>query len=216
MTHGVSMPAYERSGPGRSRGSAAIAAAVLRYYQVRFESPATRMQWRRIGLVALGIVLAVVVAVTATGVVTGNPWWGLFAVLAAAVAAMSAAFLLALVALRRIRVIGPGSARGRSFAPRPPRPPLNRRQARPGVISAGERAKIETLERLYLHRKAVVDRSAKTDHGPEAQAWSDMIEAKVKLGLCGWPGCRNRDWAYSFCAEHDSRRTGVRKRVRGH
>jgi hypothetical protein len=190
-----------------------MAAAVLRYYQVRFESPTTRRRWRRIGLVALGIVLAVVVAVTATGVVTGNPWWGLFAVLAAAVATVSAASLLALVGLRRIRVIGPGSAGGRSFAPRRP---LNRRQARRGAISAEERAKIETLERLYLHRKEVVDRSAKTDHGPEAQAWSDMIEAKVKLGLCGWPGCRNRDWAYSFCAEHDSRRRGARRRARGH
>jgi hypothetical protein len=191
-----------------------MAAAVLRYYQVRFESPTTRLRWRRVGLVALGIVLALVLALTATGVVTGNPWWGLFAVLAAAVATVSAVSLLALVGLRRIRVIGPGSAGGRSFAPR--RPPLNRRQARRGAISAEERAKIETLERLYLHRKAVVDRSAKTDHGPEAQAWSDMIEAKVKLGLCGWPGCRNRDWAYSFCAEHDSRRTSVQRNVRRH
>jgi hypothetical protein len=130
-------------------------------------------------------------------------------VLAAAVAIVAAGSVLALVALTRIRVIGSGSTIGPSTAPRPP---LNRRQARPGAISAGERTKIETLERLYLHRKAVVDRSAKTDHGPEAQAWSDMIEAKVKLGLCGWPGCRNRDWAYSFCAEHDSRRTAAKER----
>lgn len=185
-----------------------MAAAVLRYYQVRFGGPATRIRRRRIGLAAVGIVVAVVVAFTAAGVVTGNPWWGLFAVLAAGVAIVAAGSMLALVALTKLRVLGSGSAVGPSTAPRPP---LNPRQARPGVISAGERAKIETLERLYLHRKTVVDRSAKAEHGPEAQAWSDMIEAKVKLGLCGWPGCRNRDWAYSFCAEHDSRRAGAKE-----
>lgn len=75
---------------------------------------------------------------------------------------------------------------------------LNRRQQRAGALTAGERTKVETLEQLYLHRKTVVDRSAKRELGPEAEAWSDMVEAKAKLGACCWPGCRNRDWAYSF------------------
>ncbi len=195
---------------GRSTGSAAIAAAVVRYYQVRFAGSATRVTRRRIGLASLGIVLTVVVAVTVVGVVIGHPWWGPIALLAGGMSLGLAGLLLALVALKRIGVIGGGSAVGRSLAPPPP---ANRRTARSGAISAGERAKIETLERLYLHRKAVVDRSSNPAPGPESEAWSDMVEAKVKLGLCGWPGCRNRDWAYSFCADHDSRRTRGQRRV---
>ena len=194
---------------GRSTGTAAMAAAVLRYYQMRFAGPATRISRHRIRLALLGLVLAVV-AITVLGLATGNPWWGPIAVLAAGMVLLLVGLLLALVAVKRLGVFGPGSV-----PDRPPRPPAPLRgpRARPGVISTEERTKIETLEQLYLHRKAVVDRSSNPDLGPEADAWSDMIEAKVKVGLCGWPRCRNRDFAYSFCAEHDPRRTGRKGRV---
>jgi hypothetical protein len=176
--------AARSGGQGSAAGSTnfrAMAAAVFRYYQVRSGGPATRLRWRRIGLIAAGIVLATVVVL------------------------VSAGLLAILRALKEIRVIGTWTAAG---PPPARRPPLNRRQARPGVMSREERERIEFLERLYLHRKAVVDRSPNADHRREAQAWSEMIDAKLMLGLCGWPGCRNRDWAYSFCAEHDPRRTG--------
>jgi MFS family permease len=200
--------AARSGGQGSAAGSTnfrAMAAAVFRYYQVRSGGPATRLRWRRIGLIAAGIVLATVVAITVAGAITGNPWWGPIAALAIAVVLVSAGLLAILRALKEIRVIGTWTAAG---PPPARRPPLNRRQARPGVMSREERERIEFLERLYLHRKAVVDRSPNADHRREAQAWSEMIDAKLKLGLCGWPGCRNRDWAYSFCAEHDPRRTG--------
>lgn len=154
------------------------------------------------GLGVAVFVVSVAVAV-ASGTVTGEFWLGVTGFVCAVVL-LSAALIAGLRTWWSDRIVRLGALAGSANLPEPP---VRLSSVRAGRVRAEDIARIESLERLYLHYKAAADRSRDCDLGPEQDAWSDMLDAKLGLGLCGWPGCRIREEAHLFCQKHDPRRT---------